>query len=229
MFLSRLLLSNRSPEVRRDLANVHNMHRRVLTAFADRELEDGARRAYGALYRTETSSRGEVALLVQSEAEPNWTRLPAGYLLECFEPNPALTSLAPVVARLKPGIRLRFRLRANATKRLFAGKEKRGARVELFGTERLLAWLLRKAERGGFQLAEREGLDVASELERYRVRIAEEPKVRGRRNGAALTFGSTLFEGELVVTDPQAFAATLKQGIGTARAYGFGLLSVAPT
>lgn len=241
MYLSRLLLSSRSPDVRRDLRNVHDMHRRVLTAFPDREIQDGARRAYGTLYRLETSPRGDVSLLVQSETEPNWSRLPDGYLLDCFEPNPATTELGPLLARLRPGQRLRFRLRANATKRLRGTDGKRGPRVELFGNERLLAWLVRKAQGAGFSLPLRDGVEPGADghsppaaerscedIHRYRVRVTEEPKVYGGRGGARLTFGSTLFEGELVVDDPAVFATTLKRGLGSAKAYGFGLLSVAP-
>lgn len=43
-----------------------------------------------------------------------------------------------------------------------------------------------------------------------------------------LTFSSVLFEGELEITDANAFRQTLAQGIGSGKAYGFGLLSIAP-
>ena len=39
---------------------------------------------------------------------------------------------------------------------------------------------------------------------------------------------SARFDGILEVTDPAAFAATIAAGIGPAKAFGFGLLSVAP-
>jgi CRISPR system Cascade subunit CasE len=37
-----------------------------------------------------------------------------------------------------------------------------------------------------------------------------------------------LYEGELEVTDTAAFRQALEKGIGSGKAYGFGLLSVAP-
>jgi CRISPR system Cascade subunit CasE len=43
-----------------------------------------------------------------------------------------------------------------------------------------------------------------------------------------MTFGSVLFEGVLQVTDPDGFRETLATGIGSGKAYGFGLLSIAP-
>nr|WP_246421854.1 type I-E CRISPR-associated protein Cas6/Cse3/CasE [Nocardiopsis mwathae] len=36
------------------------------------------------------------------------------------------------------------------------------------------------------------------------------------------------YDGRLIVTDPAAFTAALKEGIGRAKAYGCGLLSLAP-
>jgi CRISPR system Cascade subunit CasE len=228
MFLTRLLLNSRSPEVRRDLGDVHDMHRRVLTGYPDQGLVDGARREYQTLYRLEVGTRGGVSLLVQSEAKPDWSRLPEHYLEHSFEPNPAITELGPLLARLQVGQRLRFRLRANTTKRLRGEAGVRGKRIELVGEERLVAWLCRKAAVSGFELAGRDAHADDPLPARYRVSVTEEAKARGRRGGGLLTFGSTLFDGELVVTESQAFAAALRGGLGAAKAYGFGLLSVAP-
>jgi len=215
--------------VRRDLSDAHGMHRRVLTAFADQELESSARREFGALYRVDETPRGDISVLVQSSTAPDWTRLPERYLLTTFEPNPAITELSALERALETKRAFRFRLRANATKRLKAnGEPKRGKRIELVGPEALLLWLRRKAAPSGFEIAKREQQGDPNAVETYRLQITEEPKVRGRRRGAQLTFGSSLFEGELVITDPPAFSATLRMGLGSAKAYGFGLLSLAP-
>ncbi len=45
---------------------------------------------------------------------------------------------------------------------------------------------------------------------------------------ARLTFASVLFDGDLVVLDKMLFLEALSGGIGTGKAYGFGLLSIAP-
>jgi CRISPR system Cascade subunit CasE len=42
-----------------------------------------------------------------------------------------------------------------------------------------------------------------------------------------MTFGTVLFEGLLRVTDVERFRTTLASGIGSGKAYGFGLLSIA--
>ncbi len=56
-------------------------------------------------------------------------------------------------------------------------------------------------------------------------------KIKSRRSDAdkPMTFGAATFEGVLEVTDAEKFRESLKQGIGTGKAYGFGLLSVAKT
>jgi CRISPR system Cascade subunit CasE len=42
-----------------------------------------------------------------------------------------------------------------------------------------------------------------------------------------LRFGAVLFEGRLEVTDRELFLTALREGIGSGKAFGFGLLSVA--
>lgn len=224
MYLTRLVLNLRSRDVRRDLENIHNLHQRVLLGFPDTQ-SSAARNEHGVLFRVEGGD--SPTLLVQSTTKPDWVRLPEGYAQSSFEPNPSTRDLGPLLERCKAGAKYRFRLRANATKRLRTGTTVAGKRVEVVGSDNLLAWLLRKTATAGFELA-RTGLDDLALSDRYRVRATEELKVRGARTGGALTFGSTLFEGELVVTDAAAFRATLTAGIGSAKAYGFGLLSVAP-
>jgi CRISPR system Cascade subunit CasE len=100
--------------------------------------------------------------------------------------------------------------------------------VELSREEDQLAWLARKGEQGGFRLI---GVDVQPELPDTRVSTAE--KVRGRRPAhddtapMPLRFGAVVFEGRLEVTDRATFLGTLRNGIGSGKAFGFGLLSVA--
>jgi CRISPR system Cascade subunit CasE len=228
MLLSKLIPNLRSRDVQRDVGNAHAMHQRVLSGFPDQGLDGHAREEFGILYRVDRTSEG-VSVLVQSHVSPTWERLPSDYLAATFEPNPATRSLEPLLGTLHQGQVLRFRVRANPTRRLPPENgKKRGGRVELIGDERLITWLLRKSSGAGFDLSPRslesDDLGVAA---KYAVRITEEPKVRARRAGAVMTFGSVLFDGRLVVTEPGLFVETLKRGIGTAKAYGFGLVSVA--
>lgn len=233
MYLSRLVLNPRSRAVRNDLSDCRGLHRTILSAFPQAQKEQGGARAeFGLLYRADAEPRsGRITLLVQSSAEPDWSRLPKDYLLDDFDEldNPAVKRIDGVYDALGEGARLRFRLRANPTRRLplliedRVGKE-RGKRIELQREEDQLAWLARKASEHGFRL-----LAASVNPNVVNARANPEGKVTGwrGRSEAPMKFGSALFEGELEITDAEAFKRTLAEGIGSGKAYGFGLLSVA--
>lgn len=221
MFLSLLKLNTAHRAVRRDVADCQQLHRTIMSAFP--QAGSAARAELGVLFRLEVSDR-ESQLYVQSLVEPDWSRLPDGY---CLPGGIACKSVADKYAAITNGMVLRFRLKANPTKRLPAGcpGEKRdGPRVDLRREEDQLEWLRRKAQASGFDL-----LSVQVEQEIPDVRLAAAPvRVRGRHPAGRLTFRSVLFEGRLRVTDSERFAEALRRGIGSGKAYGFGLLSVAP-
>ena len=125
MYLSRLILNGRSREARRDLANCHDLHRTVLRAFPDLPADPAAtgeaRARLGVLFRLESDGRtGAARVLVQSRERPDWSRLPAGYMLETggLPPNPDCKEITEAYAAIRAGDELVFRLRANPTKRL---------------------------------------------------------------------------------------------------------------
>lgn len=233
LYLSRLFLRAHSRAVRDDLADCQALHRRLSAAFPEvSTANNDARKLLGLLYRVEAGAEeGSVTVLVQSNTAPGWSQLPAEYLLPCWdaEEGYSVKPLDPFYDQLRDGKMLRFRLRANPTRRVATPNDPlRGKRVELQREEEQLAWLARKGEEGGFQLQEvRTVAGVADVRASHGVNvIGHRPKEQqGRRR---MTFGSVLFEGRLAITDAEGFRATLAAGIGSGKAYGFGLLSVAP-
>lgn len=235
LYLSRLVLDPRNRDVRRDLANCHALHQTLLRAFPAAPDRD-ARVEFGVLYRPEVDPRtGVVTVLVQSVPRPEWTRLPAprdgrSYVLG---PNPECKPVGDLYARIAEGQGLVFRLRANPTKRL--GERRReptqdrlaGKRVALLREEEQLEWMARKATEAGFALSEaRVRPDRGLGAKQTGWRHVSTGGGDDRR--ARLTFGAVVFEGVLRVTDAERFRAALATGIGSGKAYGFGLLSVAP-
>ena len=233
LYLSRLSLNARERAVRRELADCQALHRRLLTAFPQRQSSaGGASEAFGLLYRVEaTTDEGGVPVLVQSHVAPDWSLLPPGYLLADWDKPDgyAVKPLAPFYEGLRDGVALRFRLRANPTRRVATpGDPLHGKRVELQREEEQLAWLVRKGEAGGFRLLEvRTAAGVADVRASHGVNVVGH-RPQEREDRRRMTFGSVLFEGRLVITDAEQFRATLRAGIGSGKAYGFGLLSVAP-
>lgn len=232
MYLSRLILNPRSRAVRNDLSDCHSMHRTILSAFP--QAQGGARAEFGILFRTDADQRsGRITLLVQSQTEPDWSELnPKDYLLDDFVEldNPVVKRVDEKYGALGQGVHLRFRLRANPTRRVSqkcVGEESNGfgKRVEIHGEEQQLDWLRRKGEQHGFRL-----LTARVNPNVLNARANPEGKVIGwrERSQPPMKFGSALFDGELEITDAEKFKQALAQGIGSGKAYGFGLLSIAP-
>ena len=230
MFLSRLVLNPRSRAVWRDLADCHSLHRTVMSAFPEVP-GDAAREQLGVLYRLDArGSAGALEVLVQSKAEPDWSGLPPDYLLQ----DPGCKDVSGAYRALKGGEVLRFRITANPTRKVDTmsgpnGQRRNGRRVELRSDEERLAWLQRKAERGGFELLSVRAGPVPD------VRMVPGARLSGWRDDRhhestrrRMTFCPVTFEGHLRVVDPAVFRETLASGIGPAKAFGFGLLSVAP-
>jgi CRISPR system Cascade subunit CasE len=179
-------------------------------------------------------------VLVQAAVPPDWSGLLSGYLAaEAPGENPDCKEVGTLYAGLRPGQELRFRLLANPTKRIAKARTPDeehmvGKRVELQREEDQLAWLERKGENGGFELltvrASPGGSSVSDESRSpvANVRTVPNDKVRGGPKSAQLTFGSVLFDGVLRVTDAGRLLETIQAGIGSGKAYGFGLLSIAP-
>lgn len=118
--------------------------------------------------------------------------------------------------------RYRFSLLANPTKKLRVdnadgSRKKNGRRVPLVKREDLVAWLQRKAGAGGFAV----NGDSLRTIPRGREFFHKD----GTSHGAHTAVD---FQGELTVTDPAQFRATVAAGIGSAKAFGFGLLVLAP-
>lgn len=230
MYLTRLILNPRSRAVWRDLSDCHAMHRTVMSGFPDLE-DDSARDKLGVLWRLESQNRaGLPELLVQSEVLPHWSKLPDDYLHRVPD-NPSCKDVGAAYSALESGRLLRFRLLANPTRKIDTrtgpdGKRRNGRRVELTSEEDRLAWLQRKAASGGFELVQ---VAMGSALD---VQVSPAMRLGGWRRHEAekrrLTFGAVSYEGVLKVVDAALFRQTIENGIGTAKAFGFGLLSVAP-
>jgi len=226
MYLSRLLLNPRSRAVRRDLADCQELHRTVMAAFPPTS-DGSARERFGVLHRLEVDRRrNRLILYVQSLEKPDWSHLAPGYLDENPNlENPACKPVGEKYQGLKTGAVLAFRLQANPTRKVDKKNQKdgprwHGKRVELRLEEDQIAWLRRKGAQGGFDLLS--------------VLVLSQVKEQGRRQrpsgpGSPLTLAAVVFEGHLTITDADEFYHhSLARGIGPGKAYGLGLLSLAP-
>lgn len=215
MYLSQLKLNPRSREARRDLARPYELHRTLARAFSTPEGQD-YRAAHGVLFRQEPSQPGQLpTVLVQSHTIPDWSLLPADYTQQ---PVPSQLLQLVLAAQQVLG----FRLVANPTRKLAREGQRQGRRVALLdvgdaeqGTP-ALQWLRRKAALSGFEL-----LHVTSKG----FSLSSSNAGVGLKN--SLPLYGVRFDGLLRVKDPDLLVAAIGQGLGSAKAYGFGLLSLA--
>lgn len=233
--LAKIALKN-NRETWRLLGDSYRVHQWVLQAFPERS-EGGAGRV---LYRVEVHPRsGDTILLVQSTVAPNpekWQgpveRLPECKCWKLYRDG------KPIFVE---GQVLRFRVRANPTKKTHPDpNRKNGQRKPLMHETEQIQWLGRKGQNGGFELIplpnDTSWIDpFAEEPDESKVEVRVTPLnyVTGRKG---ITENQTQridhygvdFDGVLRVTDPEAFTQTVVQGVGSAKGFGFGLLSLAP-
>lgn len=217
MYLSRLLLDPTSRQVQRETADPYNLHRTILKAF------DTDRESANILHRIETNgSSGQTILLVQSDIKPNWQPLlEKAYLL----PEDPFTELAnPAVKEINLPLQnrqlLRFRLCANPTikkvRRDENGNRRNSNRVPLLHKSKQIEWLQKQAQANGFRI-----LDIG-------ISQPEQQASRKKGNGRSITIYTVTFNGRLQISNVAKFTAAVKKGIGPAKAFGCGLLSLAP-
>ncbi|CAN5547005.1 type I-E CRISPR-associated protein Cas6/Cse3/CasE [soil metagenome] len=226
LYLSRLVLNPRNRLVQRDLADCRALHQRIMQGFPGTASAQ-PRQTFGVLYRVEVDDRtGIPLLLVQANTEPDWkSALHTGYLLDAERGrNPDTKRIDEQYGGLREKTELQFRLRANPTKRLSPLNEKAGTlsgkRVELPDESQQLEWLQRKGIDSGFRL-----VSARAQPGDF---LGSKQTGRSANTGSDLRFATVVFDGRLVVADAERFRATLSKGIGPGKAFGFGLLSVAP-
>lgn len=206
MYLTKLELNGRNRLVQYELSNAHKLHQRIMQAFPD-EQRDRPREDWNILFRQEPDSE---VVLVQSDLEPDWSKLPSQYLADRAE-LPAVKFFTFGVDQVSVGKIFQFRLRANPSKRDNQTKKAIG----LWHAADQEAWLKRQGERCGFKL---HGVDVIPSSNLF--------GLKGDKS-APIRISTALYQGILEVSEPDQFLNVVQRGIGRGKSYGCGLLSIA--
>ncbi|WP_299536815.1 type I-E CRISPR-associated protein Cas6/Cse3/CasE [uncultured Streptomyces sp.] len=214
LWLTRIVPDTRSQYARRDLADAVGTHRRVMSLFPSDAGPD-PRARFGVLFRGEDTPQGP-HILVQSTHEPDTGRLPDGY-------GTALTRrLDALMDAIRPGLTVHYRCVASpvrkpgaTTRALYDLK----AVVPLTGAA-ADEWWLRQADRSGLKpLTHRPAQPLDAAGGERRPRGSAPQRVRHAR---------TQFDGTAAIIDTDQLKTALLNGIGRGKAYGCGLLSIAP-
>lgn len=204
--LTRILVSYEDAIRLLRIRDTYDWHQRVWQAFGGR---DGKPRDF--LVRVDMKEDAFRVLILSPTppTKPDWC------------PTDSFSS-KPVPEDFFQRGRYRFSLLANPTKKVRVdnpdgSRKKNGRRMPLVQREELVAWLQRKAASGGFCF-DPAGLRT---IPRGREFFYCDRTARG-------THTAVEFLGELTVTDLAQFRATVAAGIGSAKAFGFGLLLLSP-
>ncbi|WP_026424906.1 type I-E CRISPR-associated protein Cas6/Cse3/CasE [Actinokineospora inagensis] len=211
MYLTQIEINPKRRGTRHLLASPQRMHAAVLACFPadERAATAGGRVLWRVdqrddrtlLYLASPHSPDPTVLVEQAgwEGKTTWRTLPYQPLLE----------------RLAAGETWAFRLAANPVRNKALKPGERSKRLGHVTVAHQQDWFVRQAERHGFS------------FEELALVVRDRKTWTFNREGSMVTLATAVFEGRLTVTDPEALRAALTHGIGPAKGYGCGLLTLA--
>lgn len=207
MYLSKLVLDAEHPQARRDLANPYEMHRTLSRAFAPAADTRPGRFLWRLERATAGGAEDGAVVLVQSAGQANWEALAQqpGYTRALY-PNKYI-ELAQLLQDARAYV---FRLACNPT------VTRAGKRYGLAHEEEQMRWLMRQEEAHGFKVL------------RAGVGRSERVTIQQGRGGTRMTLQAVQFDGMLRAADVEKLGHALHNGIGHAKSFGLGMLSIAP-
>lgn len=229
------------------LRNRYRVHQRLCMAFPSAERKerdpsflkpfdpDGFQHVHGArtedqafLFRVDPLPGGRAMIVVQSGREPDWDY--------AFHNARHLLAACPVTRPFDPhfpnGQSLRFRLLVNPIRKIDTktgadGKRRQGKRVPV-PTDRLDDWLRQRAESAGFRVERLISVQAGYLYMQRDFTDEKQESTDDAKEIKGIRLRSARYDGILEVTNGDLFRNALMHGIGPAKAFGFGLLSVAP-
>ena len=233
-YLSRIWLNPLRTGAQRMLRNPQVLHAAVLGGLSRQPVTERV------LWRLEQDTPHRAGVLVLTDSLPSWEHLveQAGWP-HADDPQALVRPYEPLLDQLVRGREFGFRLQANpirstriptspspAQKEHLAGSTRpRGVRVPHRTVAHQLAWFTDRVSGWGFALPTT--LDGTPQLQltsRARLIFNKSDGDTRRR----VTVQTATFDGRLRVTDPDQARRSLLNGVGSARAYGCGLITLAP-
>lgn len=224
-YLTRIFINPARRGGRKLITNPEAMHAAVLSCFPPDVSHTNGR----ILWRLDETN-GSHTLFIVSPEQPD-----ASSLIEQagWSTRPGnIANYGRLLSSLKNGQEWAFRLTANPVESRPSVNGTRGKVLPHVTTDQQVGWLNTKASKYGFELPsamETEG-DAFAPLQtmvtkRTNLRFFKGGIERSKRNRVALRVAQ--FDGLLRVTDAELLRHSLVNGIGRAKAYGCGLLTLA--
>lgn len=216
MFLSRMAINVARRQARFLLGSPQAMHAAVLSSFAPdvpTETEEGR-----VLWRVDRAADRAVRLYVVSPGAPDMTHLieQAGWPTQAAWET---RDYSPFLSRITVGQQWAFRITANPVRTVTeAGVGKRRGHVTAAQQQE---WLLDRAETSGFSVPSAATGD-------HDLLVSSRDNRSFRRGDTNVTLTTARFDGRLEVVSAEKLRRVLAHGLGRAKGYGCGLLTLAP-
>jgi CRISPR system Cascade subunit CasE len=231
-YLSRIWLNPLRTRTQQFLRDPRALHAAVLGGLSRQPVTERV------LWRIEADGPHRIGVLVLTESRPSWEHLveQAGWP-NAEDPQSLVRSYRPLLDQVHRGRQFALRVVANPTsstkkpdkatpeqaKRL-AGERPRGVRVAHRTASQQLRWFIDRVETWGFTLLDGEYGPAARLSARQRL------VVRKRSEGGinTVTLDTATFDALVEVADPERASRSLLSGVGPGKAYGLGLITLAP-
>ena len=214
-YLSRMPLNPRRRGTAKFLSAPQTMHAALESSFPPHN-DGGNPRT---LWRLERIG-DKVTLWVVSERKPSFEPIAeqAGWP-NSGHPTWETRDYTLLLDRLMTGQRYQFRLTANPVLSRRNEKNKQ-QRIPLVKEDQQIRWLLDRAPRLGFSAGDdTQPTFMVTKSQRYSFK---------HENSSGVSLLKCQFDGVLTVTDPTLLYDALTKGVGKGKAYGLGLLTLAP-
>ncbi|MGI5133167.1 type I-E CRISPR-associated protein Cas6/Cse3/CasE [Pseudonocardia sp. CA-107938] len=229
-YLSRIWLNPLRSRAQLFLANPHALHAAVLGGLSRQPVTERV------LWRLNTDFRHRAEVLVLTESMPSWEHLveQAGWA-SADEPQEIVRDYQPLLDKVQRGREFRLRVRANpvsstrrpdkpspAQQKQLAKERRRGVRVAHRTAGHQLRWFTDHLEGWGFET-------VLSPESGPRVALSARDRLVFTKNGGhRVVLNTATFDAVVRVTDPAIARERLLGGVGPAKGYGCGLITLAP-
>lgn len=207
MYLSRVEINPYRRDTMRAMQSPEIMHAAVMASFDSFDTAEER-----VLWRIDRVGPATY-LLVQSRRKPDFS-----HIVDQFGRPASVQAWDTVeydgfLSRIEDGQTLRFRLRANPTRSVSSlGTNGRGKVVAHVTAEQQIAWFRDRSDSIGVEVVE--------------VDVVQRDSFRFKHGKRPITLSVATFEGTLKVKDATELRRSMESGIGRAKAYGCGLLTV---
>ncbi|GAA1662329.1 type I-E CRISPR-associated protein Cas6/Cse3/CasE [Nonomuraea maheshkhaliensis] len=227
MYLTRFRLNTARLGARRLLSSPQMLHAGVLSSFAD--LPPAGEGTPRVLWRIDRNSKAETYLYIVGPDKPDLTHLveqagwPETGRWQTYD-------YAPFLSRLAAGDRWAFRLTANPVHTARRTDDEPTKITAHVGLRHQLGWLLKRQDSAGFKVLEKPAeRQLIPGQDRYELIVHDRRQLAFKKSGQRqpVTLVTVTYDGRLEITDPDALRRTLSLGLGKAKAYGCGLMTLA--